>query len=170
MIGTGSTATQVIPAIAQKVKRLFVYQRTAAWCAPRRDTATDGEVERKIKSDYSKYRLGRLIESQGNLGGNAGLTDVVSDAARGDVGKRPMTEMDKAEPGKRPMNMNEMAKVLQSRGFKKSQEEVVDAGGFGIALAFGAAADEQAGDASFGPLADMNVNTRWQSAIAIAIF
>lgn len=37
LIGTGSTGTQVAPALAQTAKHLTVYQRTANWIAPLRD-------------------------------------------------------------------------------------------------------------------------------------
>lgn len=38
LIGTGSTATQVITALARRVQRLSVFQRTAQWVMPVKDT------------------------------------------------------------------------------------------------------------------------------------
>ena len=35
IIGTGASAVQIIPNIAQQVKELFVFQRTACWSPPR---------------------------------------------------------------------------------------------------------------------------------------
>jgi cation diffusion facilitator CzcD-associated flavoprotein CzcO len=37
VIGTGASAVQVVPAIAPMVRRLSVFQRTAAWVMPKRD-------------------------------------------------------------------------------------------------------------------------------------
>ncbi|MCH2043756.1 MAG: NAD(P)/FAD-dependent oxidoreductase [Saprospiraceae bacterium] len=39
VIGTGASAVQVIPAIASKVKQLYVFQRTPHWVLPRPDRA-----------------------------------------------------------------------------------------------------------------------------------
>ena len=39
MIGTGASAIQIVPAIADVVEHLDVYQRTAPWVLPRRDRA-----------------------------------------------------------------------------------------------------------------------------------
>ncbi|WP_432825547.1 flavin-containing monooxygenase [Dactylosporangium sp. CA-092794] len=37
VIGTGASAVQVVPAIADVTEHLIVFQRSAAWCAPKRD-------------------------------------------------------------------------------------------------------------------------------------
>ena len=37
VIGTGASAVQVVPALAQTVEKLVVFQRTAAWVMPKRD-------------------------------------------------------------------------------------------------------------------------------------
>jgi cyclohexanone monooxygenase len=42
VIGTGASAIQIIPEIADRVARLDVYQRTAPWVMPRRDRAYTG--------------------------------------------------------------------------------------------------------------------------------
>ena len=39
VIGTGASAIQIVPSIAEKVARLDVYQRTAPWVVPRQDRA-----------------------------------------------------------------------------------------------------------------------------------
>ena len=39
VIGTGASAIQIVPSIAEKVARLDVYQRTASWVVPRQDRA-----------------------------------------------------------------------------------------------------------------------------------
>lgn len=40
VIGTGSTAVQLIPHLVRRARKVVVYQRTAGWVLPRRDTAT----------------------------------------------------------------------------------------------------------------------------------
>ncbi len=47
VIGTGASAIQIVPEIAQKAARLDVYQRTAPWVMPRRDRAYTG-IERFV--------------------------------------------------------------------------------------------------------------------------
>jgi len=76
VIGTGSTATQAIPELAKVVKHLTVFQRTPAYCAPRKDEPMDPEVDRQIKANYQEYRLGRFQATRGQAGGNAGLSDL----------------------------------------------------------------------------------------------
>ncbi|RNL60408.1 NAD(P)/FAD-dependent oxidoreductase [Nocardioides marmoriginsengisoli] len=39
VIGTGASAVQLIPAIAEEVEQLTVFQRTAIWCLPKPDAA-----------------------------------------------------------------------------------------------------------------------------------
>jgi cation diffusion facilitator CzcD-associated flavoprotein CzcO len=47
VIGTGASAIQIVPAIADRVGHLDVYQRTAPWVMPRRDRAY-GRLERFV--------------------------------------------------------------------------------------------------------------------------
>ena len=35
IVGTGATSVQIVPEIAEKVKELYVFQRTAAWSPPK---------------------------------------------------------------------------------------------------------------------------------------
>src|SRR3712207_6824786 len=44
VVGTGATAVQAIPEIAQQAKRLTVFQRTANYCVPARNGKVDPEV------------------------------------------------------------------------------------------------------------------------------
>jgi cation diffusion facilitator CzcD-associated flavoprotein CzcO len=44
IIGTGASAVQVIPAIADKVEHLTVFQRTPIWCLPKPDRAMPGAL------------------------------------------------------------------------------------------------------------------------------
>jgi cyclohexanone monooxygenase len=52
MVGTGATAVQAIPEIAQQAKQLTVFQRTANYCVPARNGKMDPEVYKARKADY----------------------------------------------------------------------------------------------------------------------
>ena len=52
VIGTGATGVQLITEIAKEVADLTVFQRTANYCAPLRNSPIDPETQRKIKASY----------------------------------------------------------------------------------------------------------------------
>ena len=52
VIGTGATAVQLIPEIAGEVAQLTVFQRTANYCVPLRNSVIDPETQEYIKSHY----------------------------------------------------------------------------------------------------------------------
>jgi cation diffusion facilitator CzcD-associated flavoprotein CzcO len=52
VVGTGATAVQAIPEIAQQAKHLTVFQRTANYCVPARNGKVDPGLVRSRKSDY----------------------------------------------------------------------------------------------------------------------
>ena len=52
IVGTGATAVQAIPEIAQQAKQLVVFQRTANYCVPARNGKVDPEVVKARKADY----------------------------------------------------------------------------------------------------------------------
>jgi cyclohexanone monooxygenase len=52
VVGTGATAVQAIPEIAQQAKHLTVFQRTANYCVPARNGKVDPERVRARKADY----------------------------------------------------------------------------------------------------------------------
>jgi cation diffusion facilitator CzcD-associated flavoprotein CzcO len=52
VVGTGATAVQAIPEIAQQAKQLTVFQRTANYCVPARNGKVDSELARARKADY----------------------------------------------------------------------------------------------------------------------
>ena len=54
VIGTGATAVQLIPMIAKEVKTLTVFQRTANYCCPLRNSEIDDEAQAKIKASYDE--------------------------------------------------------------------------------------------------------------------
>src|SRR5207237_9367245 len=51
-IVTGATAAQLIPEIAKDVAHLTVFQRTANYCVPLRNSPIDPEWQREIKANY----------------------------------------------------------------------------------------------------------------------
>ena len=52
VIGTGATAVQLIPEIANEVAHLTVFQRTANYCAPLRNGPIAPDTQREIKASY----------------------------------------------------------------------------------------------------------------------
>ncbi|MGH6611760.1 MAG: flavin-containing monooxygenase, partial [Burkholderiaceae bacterium] len=62
VIGTGATAVQAIPEIAQQAKHLTVFQRTPNYCVPARNGKVDPEVVSKRKADYEGI-VGRIKTS-----------------------------------------------------------------------------------------------------------
>ena len=56
VIGTGASAVQAIPVIAQQAKRLTVFQRTANYCVPARNGKVDPEKVKSRKADYDRIR------------------------------------------------------------------------------------------------------------------
>ena len=56
IIGTGSSAIQAIPQIAQQAAELTVFQRTAAYCVPAHNGPLNVEFEARIKADYAGFR------------------------------------------------------------------------------------------------------------------
>jgi cyclohexanone monooxygenase len=56
VIGTGSSAIQAIPVIAEQAAQLTVFQRTPNFSIPSRNRAMDAEYERLWKSDYAGRR------------------------------------------------------------------------------------------------------------------
>ena len=56
VIGTGSTAIQMIPLIAKQARHLTVFQRTANFSLPARNAPMDREREQQHKSEYARRR------------------------------------------------------------------------------------------------------------------
>lgn len=56
IIGTGSSAIQAIPIIANEAKKLFVFQRTPNYTIPAYNTTLDSKLVETIKSDYKELR------------------------------------------------------------------------------------------------------------------
>src|SRR5262245_28960087 len=56
VVGTGSSAVQLIPIIAERARTLTVFQRTAAYAVPAHNGPLDAEREARIKADYAGFR------------------------------------------------------------------------------------------------------------------
>ena len=56
VIGTGSSAIQSIPIIAQQAAHLLVFQRTPNYSIPARNAPLDPEHERRWKASYAEHR------------------------------------------------------------------------------------------------------------------
>jgi cation diffusion facilitator CzcD-associated flavoprotein CzcO len=56
VIGTGSSAIQAIPLIAEEAKELIVFQRTPNYAVPAHNGPLDREEERRVKADYRGFR------------------------------------------------------------------------------------------------------------------
>ena len=56
IVGTGSSAVQAIPLIAQQASELTVFQRTAAYAVPAHNGPLDPAYEARIKADYAGFR------------------------------------------------------------------------------------------------------------------
>jgi len=56
VVGTGSSAVQVIPRIAQQASSVRVFQRTATYVVPAHNGPLDAAQEARIKADYPGFR------------------------------------------------------------------------------------------------------------------
>ena len=56
IIGTGSTAIQLIPPLAKQVAELFVFQRAPNYSMPARNAPLSQKAQASIKSDYAAFR------------------------------------------------------------------------------------------------------------------
>jgi cation diffusion facilitator CzcD-associated flavoprotein CzcO len=52
VVGTGSSGVQVVPAIADEVACLTVYQRSANWCTPLNNRPITPEEQARLKADF----------------------------------------------------------------------------------------------------------------------
>jgi cyclohexanone monooxygenase len=56
IIGTGSSAIQAIPILAEEAKELFVFQRTPNFSMPARNTPMDPHYQAQAKANYAAFR------------------------------------------------------------------------------------------------------------------
>ena len=70
VIGTGSSAIQLIPQIAKQVQELTVFQRTPNFAVPARNRMLDADERDEIKANYTDLRQ-RQAASFANIAGRA---------------------------------------------------------------------------------------------------
>jgi len=56
VIGTGSSAIQSIPIMAEQAEQLYVFQRTPNYVVPARNAPLDHDIQQAIKADYAGLR------------------------------------------------------------------------------------------------------------------
>jgi cyclohexanone monooxygenase len=56
VVGTGASAVQAIPVIAQQAKSLTVFQRTPNYCVPARNGKVDPDVAKSRKANYAQIK------------------------------------------------------------------------------------------------------------------
>ena len=62
VIGTGASAVQVVPSIADEVEHLAVYQRTPAWVVPKRDKVYSVRYKRWLRRFPALLRVSRFLK------------------------------------------------------------------------------------------------------------
>lgn len=67
VIGTGSSAVQSIPVIAQQAEQLTVFQRTAQYTIPARNQPVEPEFVAGIKADYAGFRARNRLQPSAQL-------------------------------------------------------------------------------------------------------
>jgi cyclohexanone monooxygenase len=67
VIGTGSSAIQSIPLIAQQAEHLFVFQRTPNYAVPAHNAPLDPDYVRRVKADYAGMRARAKLTPPGFL-------------------------------------------------------------------------------------------------------
>ncbi len=65
IIGTGSSAIQSIPIIAEQARHLTVFQRTPNYSVPAHNRPLDPVLERDVKADYAGFRDGNRSRNVG---------------------------------------------------------------------------------------------------------
>lgn len=83
IVGTGSSAIQSIPVIAQQAKHLYVLQRTPAYSVPARNLPLDPKLQAAVKADYKGFRA-RARQNRAGILFTVGIKSVfqVSDEER----------------------------------------------------------------------------------------
>jgi len=85
VIGTGSSAVQAIPLIAEQAEEVTVFQRTPTYSVPAHNGPLDPDEEAAVKADYAGLRA-RDRQTPGGFGSRFGWRDVsalaVSDEER----------------------------------------------------------------------------------------
>jgi cation diffusion facilitator CzcD-associated flavoprotein CzcO len=56
VVGTGSSGVQIVPAIADEVASMTVYQRTANWCTPLNNAPITPQERAQLRTDFESIR------------------------------------------------------------------------------------------------------------------
>ena len=85
VVGTGSSAVQLMPLVARQAAELTVFQRTATYAVPAHNGPLDPAFEARIKADYPGFRA-RNRQMRGGFGSelppNPGSAEAASPAER----------------------------------------------------------------------------------------
>lgn len=65
IVGTGSSAVQMTPIVAQQAAHLHVFQRTPAYAVPLRNHPMPPEYQKKVKANYGQWRYKERYQSFG---------------------------------------------------------------------------------------------------------
>jgi cation diffusion facilitator CzcD-associated flavoprotein CzcO len=84
VIGTGSSAIQSIPLIAEQAAQLTVFQRTPSYSIPAHNAPLDPELVRKVKANYASFRAHNAAQPFGASFEPSPLLAVQVDAAERD--------------------------------------------------------------------------------------
>lgn len=90
IVGSGSSAVQAIPVIAERAGRLTVFQRTANFSIPARNRPLDESTERYWKENYPQLREQARKTSSGILGmdNNHAASDLTPEARQQEIMRR----------------------------------------------------------------------------------
>jgi cation diffusion facilitator CzcD-associated flavoprotein CzcO len=105
VVGTGSSGVQVIPAIAEDVASLTVYQRTPNWCTPLNNRPITREEQEDLRANFESIRQTLLTSI-------AGFLHVPYDRT--------------AFEETREQRLDHYEKMWNSQGFKKLSENYTD--------------------------------------------
>jgi cyclohexanone monooxygenase len=114
IIGTGATAIQAVPRVAQHAKQLFVFQRTPSSVDLRGNKPTDPEWWKSLQPGWQRERRDNF---GGILSGQEFEVDLVDDAWT-DIFKTVM----RAPKSDEPMTAQEMGELMEIADFKKMNQ------------------------------------------------
>ena len=119
VIGTGSSAVQSIPIIAEQAEHLHVFQRTPNFSIPARNFPLDGDYQDEIKRDYKSLRK-RQSEDVFAANFNVSEQDAVDDTPEG----REQTYEDRWQNGGLPF-LGSYADLIYSKEANDTAAEFV---------------------------------------------
>jgi cyclohexanone monooxygenase len=112
IIGTGATAIQCVPHLAEAAEHLYVFQRTPSSCDARDNAPTDLEWARSLKPGWQKQRM----ENFNNIvSGVPEPEDLVRDGWTAILNNVGFLDANGQMPDLETMRRNEIAKMEKSR-------------------------------------------------------